>query len=79
VLLTSDLKHHSVSEALESTGPALCDVAHFASEWPWLPVAADALSRDLSGGVEVAVSRRRTDPWTWHEGSTGVPAGESAG
>jgi dinuclear metal center YbgI/SA1388 family protein len=79
VLLTSDLKHHSVSEALESSGPALCDVGHFASEWPWLPVAAELLHRDLSGRVEVAVSRRRTDPWTWHEGSNGVPADGSAG
>jgi dinuclear metal center YbgI/SA1388 family protein len=79
VLLTSDLKHHPVSEALGSSGPALCDVAHFASEWPWLPVAADLLDRDLSGRVEVAVSGRRTDPWTWREGSNGVPAGGSAG
>jgi dinuclear metal center YbgI/SA1388 family protein len=79
VLVTSDLKHHSVSEGLESTGPALIDVAHFASEWPWLPVAADLLSRDLPGQVEVAVSRRRTDPWTWHEGSHRVPAGVPAG
>lgn len=79
VLLTSDLKHHPVSEQMESSGPALCDVGHFASEWPWLPVAADVLHRDLSGRVEVAVSRRRTDPWTWHEGSNGVPAGRSAG
>ncbi|RBY82595.1 Nif3-like dinuclear metal center hexameric protein [Geodermatophilus sp. TF02-6] len=74
VLLTSDLRHHPVSEALESSGPALCDVAHFASEWPWLPVAADALHRDLSGRVEVAVSRRRTDPWTRHAGADGDPA-----
>jgi putative NIF3 family GTP cyclohydrolase 1 type 2 len=66
VLLTSDLKHHPASEAGEMDGPALCDVAHYASEWPWLPVAADVLRRDLSGRVEVAVSRRRTDPWTWH-------------
>jgi len=79
VLLTSDLKHHPVSEALESSGPALCDVAHFASEWPWLPVAADALARDLAGGIEVAVSGRRTDPWSWHEGSKGVPAGFPVG
>jgi hypothetical protein len=42
-------------------------------------VAADLLHRDLSGRVEVAVSRRRTDPWTWHEGSHGTPAGQSAG
>ena len=64
VLLTSDLKHHPVSEVGESGGPALVDVAHFASEWPWLPVAAEALQRDLAGRVEVAVSRRGTDPWT---------------
>jgi dinuclear metal center YbgI/SA1388 family protein len=75
VLLTSDLRHHPVSEAQESRGPALCDVAHFASEWPWLPVAAGVLHRDLSGRVEVAVSRRRTDPWTWHAGGVGTPAG----
>jgi dinuclear metal center YbgI/SA1388 family protein len=79
VLLTSDLKHHAVSEALESNGPALCDVAHFATEWPWLPVAADVLRRDLSDQVEVAVSRRRTDPWTWHVGQHGDPAGRPAG
>ena len=79
VFLTSDLKHHAVSDARESTGLALCDVGHFATEWPWLPVAADVLHRDLSGRVEVAVSRRRTDPWTWHVGSDGVPAGQSAG
>ena len=75
VLLTSDLRHHPVSEALEGRGPAVCDVAHFASEWPWLPVAADVLSRDLSGRVEVAVSTRRTDPWTAHAGAAGSGGG----
>ena len=69
VLLTSDLKHHPASEAGEVDGPALCDVAHFATEWPWLPVAAGVLEQDLAGQVEVAVSRRRTDPWTWRAGS----------
>ncbi len=68
VFLTSDLKHHPVSDAGEVAGPALCDVAHYASEWPWLPVAAEALAADLSGRVEVAVSRRRTDPWTHRAG-----------
>jgi dinuclear metal center YbgI/SA1388 family protein len=62
VLVTSDLRHHPASEAGERGGPALLDVAHFATEWPWLPVAAEALARDT--GVEVAVSRIRTDPWT---------------
>ncbi|CCG02902.1 Nif3-like dinuclear metal center hexameric protein [Blastococcus saxobsidens] len=64
VLLTSDLKHHPVSDALEVPGPALCDVAHYASEWPWLPVAAEVLRGDLGGRVAVAVSTRRTDPWS---------------
>ncbi|MDK3255827.1 Nif3-like dinuclear metal center hexameric protein [Blastococcus capsensis] len=64
VLLTSDLKHHPVSDALEVPGPALCDVAHYASEWPWLPVAAEVLRGDLGGRAEVAVSTRRTDPWS---------------
>ena len=74
VFLTSDLKHHPVSESLESSGPALCDVGHFATEWPWLPVAADLLVRDLDARVEVSVSRRRTDPWTWHAGQEGTAA-----
>jgi dinuclear metal center YbgI/SA1388 family protein len=68
VLLTSDLRHHPVSESQEMRGPALCDVAHFASEWPWVPVAADVLAADLSGRVAVTTSRRRTDPWTVHAG-----------
>ena len=79
VLLTSDLKHHPVSEGMESNGPTLCDVAHFASEWPWLPIAADVLRHDLSDRVEVAVSGHRTDPWTWHVGQHGDPAGRPAG
>jgi dinuclear metal center YbgI/SA1388 family protein len=64
VLLTSDLKHHFVSERQQSTGAALCDAAHFATEWPWLPVAAETLAGDLDGRVEALVSSRRTDPWT---------------
>jgi putative NIF3 family GTP cyclohydrolase 1 type 2 len=64
VLLTSDLRHHPASEAAETGGPALLDVAHYASEWPWLPVAAEALARDLGGEVEVSVSVHSTDPWT---------------
>ncbi|SDE92244.1 dinuclear metal center protein, YbgI/SA1388 family [Blastococcus fimeti] len=75
VLLTSDLKHHPVSDALEVDGPALCDVAHFASEWPWLPVAAEALRDDLGAGVEVAVSGLRTDPWSHAVGRTADVAG----
>ena len=79
VLLTGDLKHHFVSEWQQSAALALCDVAHFATEWPWLPVAADVLRRDLSGGLKVSVSRRRTDPWTWRAGQDARPVEHSAG
>ena len=79
VFVTSDLKHHPVSEWQQSVRVSVCDVAHFATEWPWLPVAADALRRDLSGRVEVAVSHRRTDPWAWHVGQEEQPAESSAG
>ena len=84
VFLTSDVKHHPASDAGEVDGPALVDVAHYASEWPWLPVAADLLHRDLGGRVRVAVSACRTDPWTLHVGSAGdgpgrAPAGMVGG
>jgi dinuclear metal center YbgI/SA1388 family protein len=71
VFVTSDLKHHAASEATQAGGPALCDVAHFASEFPWLSCAADLLHRDLGARVEVAVSARPTDPWTWQVGGSG--------
>jgi len=77
VLLTSDLKHHPASDAGEAPGPALCDAAHFATEWPWLPVAAEALRDDLADRVEVAVSRLRTDPWTHRAGQGAEASGEA--
>ncbi len=80
--LTADLRHHPASELREraefeagspSGRPVLVDVAHFASEWPWLPRAATRLRADLEaprgGGargttVDTRVSTLRTDPWT---------------
>ena len=65
--VTADLRHHPASEAMEEArfggGPALVDVAHFASEWPWLSVAAGLLA---GGTVETRVSAIVTDPWTMH-------------
>ncbi|AXT84614.1 Nif3-like dinuclear metal center hexameric protein [Aeromicrobium sp. A1-2] len=64
VYVTSDLRHHPVSEHLEK--PAACaviDVPHWAAEWTWLPVASAALAERLAG-IEVAVSTIVTDPWT---------------
>jgi dinuclear metal center YbgI/SA1388 family protein len=64
VYLTSDLRHHPASEAVENGGPALVDVAHWAGEWPWLQYAADALRAGVN--VETNVSTLVTDPWTAH-------------
>jgi dinuclear metal center YbgI/SA1388 family protein len=73
VYLTSDLRHHPASEALEAGGPALVDVAHWAGEWPWLNEAAHALRSGLAqrhgGGattVETHISTLVTDPWISH-------------
>lgn len=66
VYITSDLRHHPASEAREQAraggGPALIDVSHWASEWLWLDVAAEALRAALPE-VTVTVSDTRTDPW----------------
>lgn len=73
VYVTSDLRHHRAQDHLVDGGCALVDVAHWASEWPWLPVAAGALRTDLAAlgsTVEVHVSTIPTDPWTRHRGST---------
>ncbi|MFD5331874.1 Nif3-like dinuclear metal center hexameric protein [Cellulosimicrobium cellulans] len=78
VYLTSDLRHHPVSELrerarLEGDGdagtPFLVDVPHYASEWPWLRYAAEDLARALAHAqpgtvVETRVSTLVTDPWT---------------
>lgn len=66
VYITSDLRHHPASEAIENArvagGPALIDVSHWASEWLWLEVAAEQLRAALPG-VTVSVSELRSDPW----------------
>jgi putative NIF3 family GTP cyclohydrolase 1 type 2 len=67
--VTADLRHHPASEHLlagqmNPATPALVDVAHWASEWPWCAQAADILRTALGGSVEVRVSTLRTDPWT---------------
>ncbi|MBO1750657.1 Nif3-like dinuclear metal center hexameric protein [Actinotalea sp. BY-33] len=94
VYLTADLRHHPASElreraeieALREGRPAadgrpfLVDVAHFASEWPWLEHAARRLTADLHVAhgagttVETRVSTRRTDPWTARLASPADPS-----
>lgn len=66
VYITSDLRHHPASEAIENAriagGPALIDISHWAAEWLWLDRAAAQL-REALPDVEVTVSELRTDPW----------------
>ena len=66
VYVTSDLRHHPVSESRENSfvtgGPALIDVSHWASESLWLTTAAAQL-REVLPGVLVTVSDISTDPW----------------
>jgi hypothetical protein len=71
VYLTSDLRHHRLSEHLEAGGCALVDVAHWAGEWMWLPQAARMLEQDAAAAgfsVGTTVSTTVTDPWTFHVG-----------
>jgi dinuclear metal center YbgI/SA1388 family protein len=68
--LTSDLKHHVSSEAVaEAAGLlpelALVDAAHWATEAPWLHLAAGRL-RERFDTLQVLVSELVTDPWTLH-------------
>jgi dinuclear metal center YbgI/SA1388 family protein len=62
--LCADLRHHPASEHLAAGGPALLDVAHWASERPWLDEVAGWLSGQFP--VESIVSDLDTDPWTVH-------------
>jgi putative NIF3 family GTP cyclohydrolase 1 type 2 len=68
--VTADLRHHPAGEALEDAGPALVNVSHWASEWPWLAQAADLLRADLGDppddDLALRVSEQCTDPWTMH-------------
>ncbi len=69
VYVTSDLRHHPVSEHLESGGCPVIDVPHWSGEWTWLPVAAAAVAERVAG-VQTRVSEIVTDPWTSHETGT---------
>ncbi len=67
VFVTADLRHHAAIEHLAAEGPALIDPGHFASEWPWLPKAATAMTEGLAAAgvdattVETRVSTIVTD------------------
>jgi putative NIF3 family GTP cyclohydrolase 1 type 2 len=70
--LTADLKHHPAVEAVTERGAdamALLDVAHWASEAPWVDVVAARLRRHFGTTVDVTASTIVTDPWSLHESS----------
>lgn len=64
VYVTADLRHHRAQEHLLDGGCALIDVAHWASEWPWLEQAAGVLRDGTT--LNVSVSTTSTDPWSDH-------------
>lgn len=68
--LTADLRHHPASEHVSGGGPVLLDAAHWATERPWLDVAATELAAVLP--VRTVVSDVDTDPWTMHHPSPPV-------
>jgi len=93
--VTADLRHHPASELRERAAfeagtsapdvgtPYLVDVAHSASEWLWLPAAADALAREVEErwpGTRLGtrVSTLRTDPWTFRVDSPPRSASDSS-
>lgn len=77
VFVTADLRHHPASELRDRAGegpPYLVDVAHWASEWPWLAGVANRLEGamdELGRPIEVHVSTKTTDPWTFRLPSPG--------
>ncbi len=68
VYVTSDLRHHPVSEFRESSrlsrDTAVIDVSHWAAEWLWLEVAAGEL-RNSCPELSITVSDINTDPWNF--------------
>ena len=66
--VTADLRHHPATEARAyDEGPALVDVAHWASEWPWLQDAERLLLAGLAdrgSTVDTHISTLCTDAWT---------------
>lgn len=67
VFISSDLRHHPVSESREQAilgrGPAIINISHFASEWLWLGRAKSEIGSLMD--LKISVSEINTDPWTF--------------
>lgn len=72
--VTADLRHHPATEArAHRDAPALLDIAHWASEWPWLADAERLLTAALAergSSVDTDISTHCTDAWTLRLGAT---------
>ncbi|WP_018635055.1 Nif3-like dinuclear metal center hexameric protein [Parafrankia elaeagni] len=80
-LLTADGRHHHTLDAVADHRLVIVDVAHWASEWPWLAGAADRLRAGLAARgrtVNTLVSTRVTDPWRLHVSATTTSPGADA-
>jgi dinuclear metal center YbgI/SA1388 family protein len=62
--VTSDLRHHVVSEFIAAHDCAIINIAHWVGEWPWLNQAAEVIRSAFGDKVKVIVSDLPTDPWT---------------
>lgn len=72
--VTADLRHHPADEHLRAGGPALVDVAHWASEHPWCEQVRAVVDAAHGGTVTTRVSTLRTDPWTVGTGAAASPS-----
>ncbi|WP_372497884.1 Nif3-like dinuclear metal center hexameric protein [Tomitella fengzijianii] len=68
--VTADLRHHPADEHLRAGGPALVDVAHWASEFPWCAQVGGVLEGAFGDRLAVTVADVRTDPWTVSAGAS---------
>ncbi|WP_338089186.1 Nif3-like dinuclear metal center hexameric protein [Nanchangia anserum] len=67
--VTADMRHHPASEHLEDGGPALVIGSHYATESPWVAMAAKRISeaaRERGLNLDVCASTRVTEPWHGH-------------
>jgi putative NIF3 family GTP cyclohydrolase 1 type 2 len=64
-LVCGEVRYHAALEAVEA-GMAIVEVGHDVSEWPLVPILADAV-RSVTGGQGVEVVTADSEPrwWTW--------------
>jgi len=72
--VTADLRHHPADEHCRTSGVALVDVAHWASEYPWCEQAAEVLRSAFGAALPVRVCSIRTDPWNVDNAAEGQPS-----